>query len=69
MNQPTQIPRNQMSEDETPESELELGQLRLLKVRHQSKALTGRTPDWLPLPKTTPEKMDSPSTGTQSTSP
>ena len=60
MNQPSQIPRNQMSEDETPETELELGRLRLLQARHRALALTGRIPDSLRLPKTTPEKMDSP---------
>ena len=58
-----------MSEDETPESELELGRLRLLKVLHQSGGPKDRIHDWLPSPKTTPEKMDSPSSGNQSTSP
>jgi hypothetical protein len=48
--------------EEEPETEADgerLGQLRLLKVRQQSQALTGRTPDWLPLPKTTPEALES----------
>jgi hypothetical protein len=46
-------------EQETEADGERLGQLRLLKVRHQSQALTGRTPDWLPLPKTTPEALES----------
>jgi hypothetical protein len=46
-------------EQVTEEEELELGQLRLYEVRHRSQALTGRIPDWLPLPKTTPKALES----------
>jgi hypothetical protein len=66
MNQPSQIPRNQMSEDETPETELELGRLRVLKMLHQSGVPKDQIHDWFPSPKTTPEKMDSPSSDIQS---
>ena len=67
MNQPTQTPSHLQWEDE--EDELVLGKLRLYQARHRALALTGRIPDSLQLPKTTPEKMDSPSIGSQSTSP
>jgi hypothetical protein len=48
--------------EEEPETEADgqrAGQLRLLKARHQSLALTGRIPDSLQLPKTTPEALES----------
>jgi hypothetical protein len=49
----------QEREEVTEEEELELGQLRLYQARHRSQALTGRIPDWLPLPKTKPEGSES----------
>ncbi len=43
------------SEQETEEDGLREGALRLLKVRHQFRALTGRTHGLLPLPSDTQE--------------
>jgi hypothetical protein len=39
------------NEEETEEDGIRAGELRLLKVRHQFQALTGRTHNLLPLPK------------------
>jgi hypothetical protein len=42
------------SEDETEEDGLRMGSLRLLQARHRSLALTGRIPESLQLPSSTP---------------
>jgi hypothetical protein len=42
---------NQEEREDTEEEELRAGRLRILKVRRQFEALTGRTHDMLPLEK------------------
>ena len=54
------------NEQETEEDGLRAGQLRLLKVRHQFKALSGRTHNLLPLQKNTQKKTESPTKDKQS---
>ena len=53
---------------ETEEDGIRAGALRLLKVRHQFEALTGRTHALLPLPNSTPETMESTSSDKPNTS-
>jgi hypothetical protein len=55
------------NEQETEEDALRLGALRLLKVRHQSKAFMAQTHSLLPLPKSMQDKTESPSKDNQNT--